>query len=621
MIESIFNNFVLYYNGMIEPVSRVYPLYLISALMLAIFAYIQVERAHAVEDETNGRRDSKANRPTVLQYVFDPRVMFHTSTRQDIKYFFVNSFVYYALISQFLISEHAFATIFHSLLIDWFDTLSVPLISGGIGVVLYTILAVIALDLGVYIMHYLFHRIPVLWEFHKVHHSAEELNPMTLFRMHPVDLFLTGMLVAIFNGLAFAGILYLTGSKPTMSTLFGVNIIIFLFYLLGYNLRHSHMWLSYSMWLSRILVSPAQHQIHHSSDPKHVDKNFGLIFSFWDQLMGTCYIPRKYEKLEYGLSRDNPNPFKSTSDLYFKPFVWAGTILKELLATPSGRRNALIIGLLVAAFVALGQSQYHKAMIESGPGLPSVKLANLTWTEIHNAVENGYRTVIVPTGGTEQNGPFVILGKHHLVIDYTSHAIARTLGETLVAPVMDYVPEGETGPKPTGHMQFAGTLSIPEAVFESVLEHTARSLRVHGFREIYFLGDSGGNQASQKRVAKKLMTEWSGKGIRVASLDQYYAANGQFTSLQEAGYKDQQIGWHSGMRDTSEVLTLDPRSVRITKRNVLDGHPQGFSGAASEASAKIGKKMLALKVSTGVAQVRALRAEEDIEKKEKASRE
>ncbi|MEL7543796.1 MAG: creatininase family protein [Pseudomonadota bacterium] len=609
MLESVFDNLVAYFQLQAGPTSRIFPLYLATSFVLALFAFWQVEKAHAAEhghDHDGSDREGEA-RPTFFQYVFNPRIIFHPSTRQDVKFFFVNSLVYYALIAQFLLGVHFFSGLYHSGLVAVFGELSAPALSTGAGILLYTLVAAMMVDLGIFVAHYLFHRVPVLWEFHKVHHSAEELNPMTLFRMHPVDLFLTSLIVALLSGLAFAGMFYLTGNTPSAIGLFGLNIITFLFYVFGYNLRHSHIWLNYPEWLSRILISPAQHQIHHSSDPKHFDKNFGLMFSFWDQLAGTSYIPRTYEKLKYGLSRAEPNPFKSIADIYVKPFVWAGDIVRDAMQVPEQRRRALIGVFAALAVIVLGQQWHIRSQVAAGPAVPSVKLANLTWTEVDTAIGKGYTTVIVPTGGTEQNGPFVVLGKHRIVVDHTSHEVAHALGKTLVAPVMDYVPEGGTEENASGHMKFAGTLSVPESVFEAVLEHTARSLKTHGFKEIYFMGDSGGNQASQKRVAAKLAAEWAGSGTSVDSLDQYYSGNRQFATLQQAGYSDKEIGWHAGMRDTSEVLAIAPSHVRMSKKNLLDRDNLGFSGAAGQASAKIGRAMLKLKIQAAVTQVRALR--------------
>jgi len=245
---------------------------------------------------------------------------------------------------------------------------------------------------------------------------------------------------------------------------------------------------------------------------------------------------------------------------------------------------------------------------EKGPGLPSLRLADLTWTEIHTAVENGYTSVIIPTGGTEQNGPFVALGKHNLIVDHTSRKIAAAVGKTLIAPVMAYVPEGEIEPVPTGHMKFSGTISLPEPVFEAVLEQTAKSLKAHGFKHILILGESGDSQKAQERVAEKLAALWQGEGVQIASLNRYYYANGQFDYLLSEGYSEEEIGYHAGMRDTSEVMALNPADVRLKAENRLADGETGFSGNAMKASASIGEKMLSLKIDAGIKQIRELLA-------------
>src|SRR5215510_5493973 len=124
----------------------------------------------------------------------------------------------------------------------------------------------------------------------------------------------------------------------------------------------------------------------------------------------------------------------------------------------------------------------------------TVFLERLTWTEVRDAMAAGKTTIIVPTGGTEQNGPHMAIGKHNVRVAANAETIARRLGNALVAPVMAYVPEGAIDP-PTGHMRFPGTISLPDPIFRQVLEYAARSLKQHGFRNIVFLGDSDGNQA------------------------------------------------------------------------------------------------------------------------------
>src|SRR5215510_7349923 len=130
----------------------------------------------------------------------------------------------------------------------------------------------------------------------------------------------------------------------------------------------------------------------------------------------------------------------------------------------------------------------------------TVFLEKLTWTEVSDALAAGKTTIIIPTGGTEQNGPHMAIGKHNVRVSANAEVIARRLGNALVAPVIAYVPEGGIDP-PTGHMRFPGTISIPDPIFRGVLEYAARSLKQHGFRDIVFIGDSGPNQDGQNAVA------------------------------------------------------------------------------------------------------------------------
>jgi sterol desaturase/sphingolipid hydroxylase (fatty acid hydroxylase superfamily)/creatinine amidohydrolase/Fe(II)-dependent formamide hydrolase-like protein len=601
--QSAFDRSLAVMLGPINPESRIYIFYLLSGLVLAYFAYVQVEKAHRAEDIAEGRQVEQ--RKGFLAYVFDPKIWLHPSSLQDFRFFLINSVVYYGLISQFLIGSDLLSSGFYQILTGNFGVPEGAYLSSAAGIAIYTLLSVLALDFGVFLMHYLHHRIPVLWHFHKVHHSAEELNPLTLFRMHPVDLALTSISIMVFQSMAYAGLFYLTNSPPTAVTVLGLNLVTFLFYVFGYNLRHSHIWLNYPVWLSNILVSPAQHQIHHSSDPKHFDMNMGLIFSFWDRMFGTLYIPVERENLRYGLSRKEPNPFKSVGELYYMPFVWAGETIRTYLATPRQRTIAYTSALTVLVAAVFGLN--HVGANNKGPGLPSLELEKLTWTEIHAAIEKGYTSVIIPTGGTEQNGPFVALGKHNVIVAHTSNAIAARVGGTLIAPVMAYVPEGEIEPA-SGWMKFSGTISLPDPVFEQVLEMTALSLKAHGFTHIFILGESGDSQKAQERVAERLNAKWQDEGVAVSSLNEYYYANGQFDWLLGRGYTKDEIGYHAGMRDTSEVLALRPIDVRLLAGNRPATGEPGFSGNAEKASADIGNKMLSLKIEAGIAQMRKLLA-------------
>src|SRR6185295_7585828 len=136
----------------------------------------------------------------------------------------------------------------------------------------------------------------------------------------------------------------------------------------------------------------------------------------------------------------------------------------------------------------------------------SVFIDDLTWTELRDAVAGGRTTVIVPIGGTEQNGPLMALGKHNVRVRVLSEKIDRVLGNALVAPVITYVPEGSVDP-PTQHMRFPGTITIPDTVFEKTLEYAARSLRRAGFVDVVFLGDHGGYQKNALAAASRLNHE------------------------------------------------------------------------------------------------------------------
>jgi creatinine amidohydrolase/Fe(II)-dependent formamide hydrolase-like protein len=240
----------------------------------------------------------------------------------------------------------------------------------------------------------------------------------------------------------------------------------------------------------------------------------------------------------------------------------------------------------------------------------TVFLSEMTWLEVEEAMRQGKTGVIVPTAGLEQNGVHAVLGKHRYIVRHTAERIARTLRTALVAPVIDYVPEGDIEP-PSGHMRFTGTVSISPSLFGQILESTARSLRAHGFERIYFLGDSLGNQKPQAEVAAKLNREWTNETTRVLHIGDYYAKNGQLEWLKAKGETEFSIGGHAGIRDTSELLAIRPDGVRpymIRPRGGLHLGVTGASGDAAKASAKIGQRMIDLKVEAALRQIRELNA-------------
>ena len=182
----------------------------------------------------------------------------------------------------------------------------------------------------------------------------------------------------------------------------------------------------------------------------------------------------------------------------------------------------------------------------------TVFMDRLTSYEIRDGIASGKTTVILPSGGTEQNGPNMAIGKHNFRAVANAAEIARRLGNALVAPVIAYVPEGEYDP-PTGHMRFPGTLGVPEAVYMQVLEYAVRSLKLSGFRDIVLIGDHGSDQAGQAAVAAKLNAEWFNSKVRVHAIDGYYRGNPQAEcdAMTKRGIRKEELGHHSDVRDVS----------------------------------------------------------------------
>lgn len=260
--------------------------------------------------------------------------------------------------------------------------------------------------------------------------------------------------------------------------------------------------------------------------------------------------------------------------------------------------------LLATVFLAISAQAPVSAQ---GRDLPSVFLEELTWTEVRDAIDSGTTTIIIPTAGTEQNGPHMVLGKHKFIVNYASAMIARELGNALVAPVVTYVPEGDVNNPTRGHMSKAGTITFPEEFYIKLLEYAARSLAVHGFTDIVMIGDSGGNQRGMEHVADMLNEEWASDTPRVHFVGDYYADNGFREWLIEQGETAETIGGHAGISDTSQLLAVDPRHIRTDRLAPGGGGPDsGVSGDPTRASVERGVRGMQFKVDAALNQIRLL---------------
>jgi creatinine amidohydrolase/Fe(II)-dependent formamide hydrolase-like protein len=261
--------------------------------------------------------------------------------------------------------------------------------------------------------------------------------------------------------------------------------------------------------------------------------------------------------------------------------------------------------LIVAALAGAASPAFAQAPSLPQPG--SVFLEELTWIEARDAIAAGKTTIIIPTGGTEQNGPHIVLGKHNYLVKYKAGEIAARLGNALVAPVVAYVPEGDVDP-PTGHMRYAGTITTPQDVFAKVLEYAARSFKQHGFTDIALVGDSGGNQEGQRIVAEALNREWAATPVRVHHITAYYPGRGDDWVVSQ-GVSAEDVGTHAGTHDTASLMYINPSMLRVDKLVVgKPGDGQGHVGNPAKGTALFGRRILEMQIEDATAQIRELRA-------------
>lgn len=295
---------------LLDPTERFCWIYLASGLVCALFVYWQA------------RRHDPAGTPRhPLAYLFPRRVYLHPSATADYRFFVIDRILSFLVLPYFILLIPTVAQPVRWGL-DWlFGAPAAPLLAPGFATSLtLTLVNVVAVDFALWWIHWLHHRVPLLWEFHKVHHSAEVMTPLTAYRVHPVEMVLNYNLTALFTGIVLGIALYARADSVSLVSILGVDIVTFLFLLFGFSLRHSHVPMAYPRWLSFFLVSPWMHQVHHSSERRHFDRNMGFIFAFWDWMFGTLYIPRRGETFSLGLDTDETPKFHSVRAMYLRPF-------------------------------------------------------------------------------------------------------------------------------------------------------------------------------------------------------------------------------------------------------------------------------------------------------------
>ncbi|GJD94834.1 sterol desaturase family protein [Methylobacterium iners] len=297
-------------------------LLLLSALACAVFAYWRTTENRSFKE--------------FFEFAVPREVILHPSAKADLLFWVTKK----ALMPFLLIPAGVtfvvavgYAT---KLAITSVFGLSEPLVAGPAGpwtVVLFTLTMLLAYDLSYYLYHTAQHRFPILWELHKVHHSAEVMVGITKDRVHPLDELMNRMWDGVIPGICF-GIWAVIQLNLVELTIFGVNVYVMRNILMMDFVRHTHLKISFGP-LNNIILCPHWHQLHHSTHPKHYDKNFGLLFSFWDRLFGTLRVPEPNESFNFGLVDRDVRDYQSLSGLYLLPLKKMGRQIAKLFRRPS----------------------------------------------------------------------------------------------------------------------------------------------------------------------------------------------------------------------------------------------------------------------------------------------
>lgn len=276
------------------------------------------------------KRGRKLRWRTILRALFPKHIVNSKSNQADIGYLFFNVFVFGVVFGWAVLSYQFISNGIIAGLVALGGPVTPSALPASVSRAIVTAMLFLSYELGYWFNHWLSHKVPVLWEFHKVHHSAAVLTPLTNFRVHPVYTWIFANILAFSAAIANGLGNYLFGDTAYQYALSDTNIILVLFIHAYVHLQHSHMWISFQGWLGRVFVSPAHHQVHHSDNPKHFNKNFGSCLALWDWMFGTLYVPAKErEPLRFGFA-GNPDAHTVKGELA-DPLIRAAGHFKALL--------------------------------------------------------------------------------------------------------------------------------------------------------------------------------------------------------------------------------------------------------------------------------------------------
>lgn len=312
--------------ALVQPGERVYLAYLLVAALLATGVWwVKLRR-----------------RTSLVKFLFSRRIWLHRSALLDYRLMFVRGVIDATLLAPLAFSSVAVAYFSLGLFAQGLGAGPFSGVAPGVALVTFTLVSFVAEDAARYVVHRLAHRVPVLWELHKVHHSAEVLTPFTVFRTHPIESLLmrSGAMLAI--GVSAGACSWLFGRGVVGWEIAGVHALSLAWAAFGANLRHSQVWLSYGRVLEHVFISPAQHQIHHSTDARHYDRNFGSAFALWDWIGGSLYVTRGRERLEFGLPAEERNHDDTVLSAIVSPISRAARVVTARYQTTlrSGARGS-----------------------------------------------------------------------------------------------------------------------------------------------------------------------------------------------------------------------------------------------------------------------------------------
>ena len=329
-------------SGSVFSVTSLLSAFVIPALLISLRRY---------------RRNRRVRLKTIVRALFPKRILRSRSNIADICYVYFHVFVFGLTLGWAVLSYQFLTNGVIDLLVATFGARSESTLPELVTRSIITLLLFLGYELGYWINHYLSHRVPFLWEFHKVHHSATVLTPLTVFRVHPVYMLIFANILAVAAAVANGLANYLFGNTAYQYALSDTNIILVVFIHTWGHLQHSHMWISFPGVLGRILLSPAHHQVHHSTHPVHFNKNMGSVLAVWDWMFGTLYVPSKEpERLSYGVEPDRPHAHTITGE-FLAPFYRGGVLAAQALARAPHALGAVFTRRSIAAGVEPGRDE------------------------------------------------------------------------------------------------------------------------------------------------------------------------------------------------------------------------------------------------------------------------